>query len=251
MSNKKMMVIGGLGYIGRKTVELASKLNNIQIYAVQRSKVPENLKLPKITYIKGDAMKPEEFKDAIEECDSYIHTIGTFIDTSVTKCKKVGKPGTYEQMNFETAKRMGDMVNKTAKNKKKFIYISANQHPPFLTRYLETKRKAENYLQTLENLDFYSIRPGLITDVKEKWALEPLAKLTDVLSVVQRTTPFQILENTKFIGDLLKIGKVDHSVSRMAVSKALLSLALSNEEMPRFSNYDDIIDLSNLYDKFD
>lgn len=51
-------------------------------------------------------------------------------------------------MNFETAKRMGDSFNSFSGNKNRnFIYISANHSPPFLSRYLENKIKAENYLK--------------------------------------------------------------------------------------------------------
>jgi hypothetical protein len=33
------------------------------------------------------------------QADAYIHTIGTLIDTSITKWAKPGQKGTYEYMN--------------------------------------------------------------------------------------------------------------------------------------------------------
>ena len=45
-------------------------------------------------------MKPDAFKDVIQESDYFVNTIGTLIDTSITKLKKPGQLGTYEHMNF-------------------------------------------------------------------------------------------------------------------------------------------------------
>lgn len=66
-----------------------------------------------------------------------VHTIGTLVDSVVLRKTKEGGPGSYEQMNFETAKRMGDSFNSFSGNKNRnFVYISANHAPPFLSRYL-------------------------------------------------------------------------------------------------------------------
>ena len=84
-------------------------------------------------------------------------------------------------MNFETAKRMGDAFNSFKEDKNKnFVYISANHAPPFLPRYLENKIKAENYLKDLENFNFYSVRPGIITS-NERIVTVPLGYAVDAL----------------------------------------------------------------------
>ena len=88
-------------------------------------------------------------------------------------------------MNFETAKRMGDAFNSFSSNKNKnFVYISANHAPPFLPRYLENKIKAENYLKERENFNFYSVRPGIITDSKRFFTI-PLGYAVDALNFLQ------------------------------------------------------------------
>lgn len=47
-------------------------------------------------------MHPESVKDQINSADIIIHTIGTLLDTTVTKKAEPGDLGTYEQMNRDT-----------------------------------------------------------------------------------------------------------------------------------------------------
>ena len=47
-------------------------------------------------------MEPEYIKDKINEADTIIHSLGTLFDTSITKFRKPGDAGTYEQMNRDT-----------------------------------------------------------------------------------------------------------------------------------------------------
>ncbi len=55
-------------------------------------------------------MDPKTFESALKDCDAVVHTIGTLVDTSVTKGKRAGEEGTYEQMNRDTAKAVGDKL---------------------------------------------------------------------------------------------------------------------------------------------
>lgn len=97
---------------------------------------PEN---SKIDWLVGDILTPEKFLPQINSADIIVHTIGTLFDTSVTKGTKAGGPGTYEQVNRDTFASL----LKHLEAPKKVIYLSSNGHPPFLSRYLSTKREAE------------------------------------------------------------------------------------------------------------
>jgi hypothetical protein len=61
--------------------------------------------------------------------------VATLIDTSVTKLRQPGEPGTYEQMNRDTFLKILSILD----TPKKIIYISAEGNPPFLQRYQTTK----------------------------------------------------------------------------------------------------------------
>lgn len=51
-------------------------------------------------------MEPEPIKDKINSADTIIHSLGTLFDTSITKMRSPGDPGTYEQMNRDTFLRV-------------------------------------------------------------------------------------------------------------------------------------------------
>lgn len=69
------------------------------------------------------------------------------LDSTILKGGQPGGPGSYEEVNFETAKIVGELANSMKNKKRKFIYVSANHHPPGLSRYLESKLKAEGFLK--------------------------------------------------------------------------------------------------------
>ena len=81
-------------------------------------------------------MNPNSFSDTIRNSDLVIHTIGTLLDTTVTSNKKPGEPGTYEQMNRDTAIHIAETLKGS---KAQMVYLSGSSHPPFLERYLTTK----------------------------------------------------------------------------------------------------------------
>eukprot|EP01015_Nassula_variabilis_P027382 TRINITY_DN5605_c0_g1_i2.p1 TRINITY_DN5605_c0_g1~~TRINITY_DN5605_c0_g1_i2.p1 ORF type:complete len:191 (-),score=32.61 TRINITY_DN5605_c0_g1_i2:60-632(-) len=125
----------------------------------------------KVTWIKGDAMNPSTFQDALKESQAVIHTVGTLIDTSLTQECDPGEPGTYEQMNRDTAIAIGNKLEEINKNQK-IVYISASRAPPFLKRYLTTKLEAEEHLRNLKNVRFTALRPGFIYSKKERvWSV--------------------------------------------------------------------------------
>jgi hypothetical protein len=63
-----------------------------------------------------------------------IHSIGTLIDTSITKGRNPGEVGTYEHLNRDTAISVLKYLKENNKNPK-FVFMSGSGHPPFLPRY--------------------------------------------------------------------------------------------------------------------
>lgn len=87
-------------------------------------------------------MDPESVNEQINSADIIVHTIGTLLDTTVTKKAQPGDLGTYEQMNRDTFASLLGVLQ----TPKRIIYISSAGHPPFLGRYLTTKYEAEAML---------------------------------------------------------------------------------------------------------
>lgn len=227
MASKIISVIGGSGYLGLNILKEASKLKNVTLYSVSRSGKPADVAMSdKINWVKGDALQPNKFEDILKESDIVIHTVGTLIDSSVTKFAKPGENGTYEQLNFETAKQIGDKLNELSdpSKKKKMIYISASRAPPLLERYITTKRKAEDHIKELPNLTYTILRPGFIISVKERPVTLPIKVASDIQQFMMNLMP-----NSFFLKDCLKNFQMDGYVEMEDLCKACLVAGLTEQ----------------------
>jgi len=172
LSGKVLTVVGGSGYVGSNITKQAVALG-AKVYSINRSGRPaiESPWTSQVNWVKGDAMNTKPYEDVLKESDAVIHTVGTLIDTSITKGRPSGEVGTYEHMNRETAKSIGNALNELKSNKK-IVYISGEKAPPLIQRYITTKREAEDYLFKLENLRVTVLRPGFIYNRTERpWSL--------------------------------------------------------------------------------
>ena len=159
-------------------------------------------------------------------------------------CQKENKwfdDSVYENMNFETARRVADLANKHSEHGKKLmIYISASTHPPGLAGYLRTKWEAENYIKNLENLDFHSLRCGLITSEQRK-ALRPLGQLLNCLKEAQQKTPLRnLFEGTK-PGDFMKNFEFPGMIELDDIANAALYLHMNRSQIEQTIMEDEMI----------
>lgn len=81
-------------------------------------------------------MEAEIIKEKINEADTIVHSLATLFDTSITKLRSPGEPGTYEQMNRDTFVHVLNCLE----GRKQVFYISGMGHPPFCPRYQTTKQ---------------------------------------------------------------------------------------------------------------
>ncbi len=162
LAGRTLCIIGGNGFVGSNIAHQAATLG-AKVYAVSRSGTPSSKSqwAERVKWVKGDSTNPESFKDILEESEAVVHTIGVLIDSSITQWKKPGDEGTYEQMNLETAQAIGKTLSDMNKNKK-LVYLSASKNPPFIDRYLSTKREAEYFLRNLPGIRTTFLRPGFI-----------------------------------------------------------------------------------------
>ena len=161
---KTITIVGGSGYIGlsiaREAANLGAKVN-----AVSRSGEPKyQFDEPwarKIKWYKGDAMFPRTFENILEESDAVVHAIGASLDTVFSNLKAPGSEGSYEQVNYETAKNIGLKLNEF-KTDKKLVFLSASSQIPFIPRFRESKWKAEEFLFDLPDIRTTVLRPGYV-----------------------------------------------------------------------------------------
>ena len=64
-----------------------------------------------MSYIQGNCLEAKQFEEKIFEADSIIHSIGMLLDSTILQGGQPGGPGSYEQVNYETAKIVGELAN--------------------------------------------------------------------------------------------------------------------------------------------
>lgn len=134
----------------------------------------------------------------------------------------------YNDFNYQTAKRVADLAHSysTLENRKQFIYISAETHPPLFPGYLRTKQQAEQHISKLENLDFHSLRCGLITS-DERSFLRPLGKALGCIRGIQKKSPLAKLFENAQPGDFFKNLEVPDYLELDDIANAVLFLHLN------------------------
>ena len=225
--NTTVLIVGGTGFVGSAIIRQALKLPNIKIISVQRH-LPAKPTDSRVVYVQGSCLLPETFKEQIKEADVVIHSLGVLIDSHITKRIPKGGEGTYEQVNFETAKRLGDLTNSFTDKKRKFFFLSAKYGLPFTNRYLDTKRMAEAHLSTLNNIQFTAFYAGLVVDWKERLFTGPLGIVMDVVSRIEHCWLIKPVFSTPLIGSFLSRFIVDTSTQREDLAKGIAYCAVDN-----------------------
>jgi nucleoside-diphosphate-sugar epimerase len=240
---KTITIIGGSGYLGNRCIKtLLNNSSNIKIYAISR-----NIELHKTTtfdervkFVRGDALNPENFKDFISKSDGIIHTVGKLLT-----CEPPSSDLSYDKVNYETAMKVANIAN-DSKSKKSFVYISAERGLMFplslaFSGYIDSKRKAEaKLMKEFPNLKTFILRPGLITDTKERPYLTPLSIAFDTFNYLEKNVLDKLIPN---IGNKANLPAGSIELDTLAIYAAAGSLGKLDEQI--ISN-DYMKDLSNL-----
>lgn len=101
-----------------------------------------------------------------------------------------------------------------SKRKPTVVYVSASRSPPFIHRYLTTKKEAEKYLlekQQEGKINAVILKPGFIYSWSERWWSVPLKLEIDIYRKVYSTLSCLIPKNT-FMNRVWGELEVDSSV---------------------------------------
>ncbi|EGR30406.1 nad-dependent epimerase dehydratase, putative [Ichthyophthirius multifiliis] len=225
LHGKSLCIVGGTGYLGSAIARQAFYLG-AKVSSISRSGAPKQLQewQKNIEYIQADASNPDSFEVQLLQSDATIYTIGTLIDTSITKRSNPGEPGTYEHLNRDCAMKIGNKLNDFSVQKK-LVYLSAQGHPPFIHRYIETKEQAEKYLLDLNNVKTCVLKPGFIYSYQErKWSI-PLKYTLDAWGCIHSFIGKSIPQNT-LMNQLYNELYVEKSIQLEAVVNAAIYSAL-------------------------
>ena len=214
-SNKtrKFMVVGSSGYVGNYMMKaLAMQYPNVQVVGMSRSALPreeETARLPNVSYVKGDALNPDSFRDHLENVEGVIHCVGTLIE------KKNNPNLTYDAMNRDSAinvaAELQDFAEKSGQPRN-FVLISSEKAPPFLDRYLTSKLEAEDFiLKKCTNLNSTMLRPGFIYDSHHRWWSIPLKYFVDIAWwMLPRQMPFGAYFDFLFPAKSVRLSTLTH-----------------------------------------
>ncbi|KAF9265435.1 mitochondrial protein [Marasmius fiardii PR-910] len=225
----------------------------------------------KVTWLKGDALDPSTFSGILSEVDGVAHSMGTLIeDGGVYKAalkerdvrKLVGgffsgvmdnlngtnplsrrkKEGSYENLNRDSALRVCKAFIQYGEGKKypsprPFVFLSAEDlaRPIVPSRYIETKREAEQGIESLvsEKPELYRgvyIRPSIVYHAHYRPLTTPIAAIFDLSATLHTKIPNGIpkpAEVIRQIGNALSPrsvpseGQVDMGSSLESVANVL------------------------------
>jgi len=111
LAGKTLSIVGGSGYVGRNIAKKAADLG-INVFSISRKGLTDkSLSHSLVQHVKGDALRPNDFKETLESSDATIFTIGALFDTTITSGAKPGDTGTYEHMNRDNAIAVANALN--------------------------------------------------------------------------------------------------------------------------------------------
>ena len=96
--------------------------------------------LNNVSFIAGDCLKPNSFKDELKDVDAIVHTVGALFESGGM---------TYDAHNRDSCINMAYELQKLAMesdHKRNFVLLSSAKAPFFAPRYLSSKEEAEKYL---------------------------------------------------------------------------------------------------------
>lgn len=184
--NKRLFVVGGTGYVGSRVVK-AALLRGYTVVSLSRN-APAYRSHDNLTYLKGDATRPETYAEDLRQCQASVYCTGELIGWqenplissvlapmllrgSKEQIRQKLYDESYQKKNkdgaLEVGRQMSDFATADGRgHHRQMVYLSAEQNPIFnlvSPAYFSTKREAEQELNDLPGLDVVSVRPGIIT----------------------------------------------------------------------------------------
>eukprot|EP00053_Salpingoeca_punica_P013668 m.123641 g.123641 ORF g.123641 m.123641 type:complete len:327 (-) comp16259_c0_seq4:1343-2323(-) len=182
-----LLVVGGRGMLGRAVCRAAVQ-RGLQVISLSRSGAPPSSEaadrafaagvetssshwMQDVEWIKGDALKPETYKEHLARCQAVVHSVGTLMENNTYKqllCGREAAQYDFSQQSFETINRdtLAVLANAAAETPgvQSLVFVSAAAAPPGVdARYLQTKREAEELLLgQQERLRGVVLRPGFL-----------------------------------------------------------------------------------------
>ena len=180
MDNKKIIVVGGTGFVGQG---ILSALNNkdFELHSLSRHQFIPTEATDQVTYHAADLNKPGEWQDLLREADWVVDAVGILLPNPF-------KHINYQNSSVQPAQRLLDVLATT--HQTKFLFVSANATPFFLNAYLQAKLTVEHSAKALLNDRAYNVYPGIVYDKSRIYSYIPAI----ILVTLQRIPGLKFLQ---------------------------------------------------------
>ncbi|MGB2510934.1 NAD-dependent epimerase/dehydratase family protein [Leuconostoc suionicum] len=184
MDNKKIIVVGGTGFVGQG---ILSALNSkgFELHSLSRHQFSPTDATDQVTYHAADLNKPGEWQNLLKEADWVVDAVGILLPNPF-------KHINYQNSSVQPAQRLLDVLATT--HQTKFLFVSANATPFFLNAYLRAKLSVEHSAKALLNDRAYNVYPGIVYDKSRIYSYIPAIILVTLqhipgLKFLQRYRP--------------------------------------------------------------
>lgn len=216
-SRKKILVLGGNGYVGTHICKEALA-KSIPVVSLSRSGRPSVVTEPwsnNVEWVKGDLFHPSHWRNTLDDVAAVISCVGGF--GSNEQMQKIN--GTANVQAIRAASEAGV---------ERFVFISAHDFglPSFVLRgYYAGKRAAEDELLAKFPYSGVILRPGFIHGVRQ------VGKMKLPLNAIG--TPLEVLLKHKAISQVPVLGKLLVPPVKVAtVAKVAVRSAIDNSIPP-------------------
>ncbi|KAJ2610857.1 hypothetical protein EV177_003759 [Coemansia sp. RSA 1804] len=236
---RKIFVVGGTGYIGQAICSRALA-RGWDVLSLSRHGGPKHevnaapspsYSAKAVKWIKGDALKPETYKEHLVGCSAVVHSVGIIMEANYKKFLNIGYKTTasHNTTTFESANRDTALsIAQAARNVdglSTIVYMSASDVFPVLNpRYISTKREVEkDLLAHMDQMRPVILRPGLVYS-SARLATLPVAAGVSLFNTLYNRTPLGcVLKNTP----LSKMASP--AVHRETVARAIINAIEDSE----------------------
>ncbi|ABJ62541.1 MAG: NAD-dependent epimerase/dehydratase family protein [Leuconostoc mesenteroides] len=180
MDNKKIIVVGGTGFVGQGVLSALNN-KNFELHSLSRHQFIPSDATDQVTYHAADLNKPGEWQDLLREADWVVDAVGILLPNPF-------KHINYQNSSVQPAQRLLDVLATT--HQTKFLFVSANVTPFFLNAYLRAKLTVEHSAKALLNDRAYNVYPGIVYDKSRIYSYIPAI----ILVTLQRIPGLKFLQ---------------------------------------------------------
>lgn len=196
MDNKKIIVVGGTGFVGQGVLSALNN-KNFELHSLSRHQFIPSDATDQVTYHAADLNKPGEWQDLLREADWVVDAVGILLPNPF-------KHINYQNSSVQPAQRILDVLATT--HQTKFLFVSANATPFFLNAYLRAKLTVEHSAKALLNDRAYNVYPGIVYDKSRIYSYIPAI----ILVTLQRIPGLKFLQRYRPVSRKTFAIEVEH-----------------------------------------